>query len=280
MLQPIGHHMRMRLEVDKVIARSDPERRQLARTILQRSQPFDLLAFGAVDTHLHLMPAEQMERSVELCRRIAISWRLMDPDGPRLVTLPPKPIKDQWHLQNTFNYILDQEPRHGCEVDLFHEASVLPDLLGLRVMGTQVLQNVRQLLPRVQRSQLLARLGPVDLERPFTSLASLGDAAAAAAVLPDLEGKDDDRRLARLAAIQVAGPHLSSREIAELIGLKKRRVDQLQQELKRGRPVDKALARAVELQLRLRSGMAQWLERAQPELNAWHGAPLSSSRRR
>jgi len=260
--------MRMRLEVDRVITRSDGERRRLARIVLQRSIGFDLLAFRAVDTHLHLDLAEPRDRSVELCRRISISWYSVDPGGPRLITLDPKPIRDQWHLQNTFRYILDQAPRHGYEVDLFHEASVLVDLLGLRVTGAQVLARVRELLPRIRRQELLDRLGPVDLRRPIASFVRLAEAAAAAVALPDLEGRDAERSAARRAAALAVRPHLDTREIADLLGVSRRRVEQLQIGADRPRVGD-ALVRAVELQLRLRSEVDAWLKGRAPELRAW-----------
>jgi hypothetical protein len=257
----IGHHMRMRLEVDSVIAKKDTDRRRFSRIVLQNSRDSALLAFKAVDTHLHFDLAEpDRGQSVEYCRRISISWRRTYPNAERLITLPPRPIKDVWHLQNTFFYVLDQEKRHKCRIDRYHEASVLSDLLGLRVTGAWLIEKVEQELPRVQWGELWERLGPVDLSRSYNSLDCLADAAAAAVACPDLAGKTREQVAAKRAAVLVASAQLRDRETADLLGMSRQRVGQIQR-LNSEQPLDEALVRAVELQLRFRSGMGELLRR-------------------
>ncbi len=113
------------------------------------------------------------------------------------------PIKGQAHLGRAFEYILDQERHHGLNSDPFHEASNLPDLLGLRVLGRHTVASVRRHLPRVRRDHLLQFLPPVDLERDpdvLAALSVLGDAVGAAVARPSSRGSPPDVIAARAAA--------------------------------------------------------------------------------
>ena len=264
--EQIGNHVTLRLH--KLIAESVEERRALARCVLEAAVGFVLLMFRVVHTHLHLEPAELDPRTFELVRRIKISWRLRYPRLPPLITLPTKPICSQGHLENTFTYQLDQEPHHNVRADPLHESSALPDLLGLRVTGYHLIKKVTKKLPCVNRQMLLERLAPATPYHPITSFDELADAAAAALALPDLKGKSALQVSAKSAAVEVAKPHLSAREIGDLIGLSERQVQRITIGLKEN-PVDRRLARAVQLQLGLRSSIAAFARRKSSEAQDW-----------
>ena len=76
----------------------------------------------------------------------------------------------------------------GFGSDPWHDASVLPDLLGLRVLGGDVRERVRERLPRVDRRRLLEILG-VEALHAGADLAIGVEAAAAAVARADLSGK-------------------------------------------------------------------------------------------
>jgi hypothetical protein len=249
---PIGQHIRLRLEDDRVIAPTSAARRLLARIVLHHGRGFRLLSFGCPDTHLHLEPACSHVEAVELDRRVKIHIRkLLHPDvGFQRSRIDP--VRDQWHLFNTFRYAITQQEHHGCHVDPFFEATVLPDLLGLRVTGAYLLASVRSLLPRVTRELLLCWLGAPTLDEHVDELRLdlLGEAAAAAVALPHLLGRGADVVAARRAAVHLACRRLRLGEVADRLSIGLRTVKRL-----KGTPVNARLLHAVEAQLCLRSAI-------------------------
>jgi len=247
---PIAHHVMLRLKDSRVIAPSTRARRLVARTVFRLASDSGLLAFRAVDTHLHLELACAYDVAKETTRRIEISLARQLHPGIGFVTPHIKPIVDQFHLRKTFRYVLDQAAHHGFDDDPFHEASNLPDLLGLRTLGRFTTGNVRALLPRVRREELLQLLGVETMETlgpGDPSLDQLVEAAAAAAALPDLRGRTREVVEARWAAIHAA-ESANSAELAQRLGLQRRVVQKI-----RARDVAEPLVRAVRLQLRWRS---------------------------
>jgi hypothetical protein len=247
---PIGQHVRLRLEDDRVIAPTTAARRLLARIILHHGRGFGLLSFGCPDTHLHLETACSHAEAVELDRRIKIHLRkLLHPEvGFQRSRIDA--VKDQWHLFNTFKYAITQQDRHGCHVDPFYEATILPDLLGLRVTGDYVIARVSELLPRANRELLLSWADFPPLDDGKLCLDPLVDTAASAVALPDLVGRSSDVVRARRAAVQVACRHARLGEIADLLEIGLRTVKRLKAE-----PEDGRLIRAIEAQLRLRNAI-------------------------
>lgn len=232
-----------------VIARSPAERRLLARTIIRRSAAGGLLAFRAADTHIHMQSSSSRSAAGRLARAVEIALTRALGLANGFAPAHFEPIHDQRHLQNVFFYVLRQEQRHGLQSDPFHEASNLPDLLGLRAIGDDSARRVRALLPRVRRSQLLELLGVSSLDQPVElTLFGLREAASAAAALPGLSGHARWVRDVRCAAIAVAGDSFRAAQLAEALQTSKRSVVRL-----RGRRPDPALVRAVELQFRLRA---------------------------
>jgi hypothetical protein len=244
----LGQHIILRLEDDRVIAPTAAARRILARAVLEVARPHCPLAFNGVDTHLHLETAGSGAQASELARRLKLS--LVPRLGLEVGFAPAriKPILDQHHLRRTFAYILRQHDHHGYDEDPHHDASNLPDLLGLRLVGGYTAANVRSLLPRVRRADLLAALGLSSLESPAEiPLALLADAAAAAAALPALTGRSVEVVEARRAAVHVAGDHHDSSALARALGCSPRTIRRLRSE-----PALEPLTRAVALQLHLR----------------------------
>lgn len=240
---PVGHHVRLRARDDRVVAPSPAERRVLARTVLEHGRECRLLTFRAADTHSHAEVACSREAAGEFARRVSISLTLRL--GVECGFQPAwiGPIHDQRHLLATFWYILRQRDHHGLESDPWHEGSNLPDLLGLRPLGVYTAANVRELLPRVHRGELIEVLGD-DLTGPI-DVDSLADAAAAAACLPDVSGNGPLATAARAAATQAVDA--TSDRAARLLGVSTRTVRRL-----RGMKVPAELVQAVARQLSLR----------------------------
>jgi hypothetical protein len=249
---PLAHHIMLRLIDSRVIATNVAARRELARTVLEVGNSYRLIALGGADTHIHaealcsLRDANQFARSVE----VKLGYRLCLPI--RFERARIKPIEDQGHLNHTFNYCLRQEQHHGTELDPLHDASNLPDLLGMRVNGAYTITTVRAHLPRVNRTALLQHLGFPDLDARGVCDVDLADAAAAAFALPDLAGRSRDVVRARRAAVHAMRPRASTSRIAELLAVTPRTVRNLGAQL-----VTEAEVRAVLLQLRLRTALAQ-----------------------
>lgn len=246
---PIGHHIIMNLWDKRVIARSDPARRTVSRCILTVAREHELLAFGQGDNHLHGLNAEDWDRCGKLAQKIEMSIKksLKLPVG--FAPVYRKPIYEQDHLYNTFYYDLRQQDRHGVTIDLLHEASNLPDLLGLRVFGRYTKEKQQEHAPRVVTAELYEILGVSGLNpNADVPCADLAEAAASAACLPKLGSRKREAIDAKAAAIQAAAGRLNDAHLAQQLGLKPRRVGELRERW----PVDPELVKAIRLQLVLR----------------------------
>jgi len=247
---PLGHHIRLRLLDDRVIARDDNERRLVARVVLRLGKDFGLLAFRCADTHLHMESTSDRPASGQLARRVEITLTQRLPHDVGFSTARIDPIVRQDHLYNAFDYILRQDKHHGIQMDPFHDASVLPELLRFRAGPSYVRTNVEAFLPRVTQADLVKHLGDLSLDRAIETFAPLADAAAASLALPSLEGNRPNVVLARAGAVVVASPHLMQKEIASLLQRSPRTISRLARH-----PVPATLVEAIELQLRLRQGL-------------------------
>jgi hypothetical protein len=157
-------------------------------------------------------------------------------------------IRDQAHLDNAFSYIVAQASHHGIDADPWLEATAIPDLLGLRVIGSYLRPRVRALLPRIRRADLLAKLEIEELEVGGT-LDDLADAAAATIAAPTLLGRTPAIIGARRAAIALARGHgADTAQIGQLLGISARAVRWLERAAARPDHV-----RAVGPQLGLRA---------------------------
>ena len=247
-MSPLGCHVICQLVDGRVIAPTPPERRILSRVVLEKSAAHRLLAFNAADTHLHMELREPERVSLEIARCIesSLHYRLDLPVG--FAEAYPIPILKQRHLGNCFSYIMKQQPRHGLAWDPYHEASNLPDLLGLRLIGAHTVGNVRAFLPRVNRMQLLGYLGLPSLTPANGPLEQVVPAALAAVGLNDLVGRKREQAVARRAIMAVVDGHVPRTRLAEQIGVSSRTL-QRNREL----PVEQQLVQAIRLQLALRA---------------------------
>lgn len=242
----LGENIRCRLRNDGPIATTVEARRLVARTVLEIGRPFELLSFRLVDTHLHAAKGGE-EGGAEFARRLegALTKRLGLELGFERVRVDP--VQDIWHLYRLFTYVLKQGSRHGVgHLDPLFEATNLPDLLGLRTLGLYTAANVRRLLPRIHRAQLLEILELEALEPADGPIEEIPAAAAAAVCRPHLRGMSPERIAARRAAVEIVGDRIDTRATAALLQVSRWTVTRL-----RADPSDPTLVMAVRLQLGL-----------------------------
>jgi hypothetical protein len=250
----LGQHIVFRLADNRVIAPSPEERRQVARAVLELAREDELLAFGLADTHLHLLAACLREAGGQLARRLEISLVQQLSLEVGFVPAYLKSVDDGSHLYRAFSYVLEQSTHHGLAWDPLHEASNLPDLLGMRLLGAYTAATVRRRLPRITRQDLLSCMGISELQ-PCDGPAELVPLAAlAAAGLSNLAGKRPEAVAARRAVAQLVGDCLPPVQLAGLLGLTERAVRHL-----RRQPMDPRLLQAIRLQLGLMRHRAQAL---------------------
>ncbi len=240
----LGHHIRIRLQDDRVIAPTVAQRRMVARVVLHHGFRYNLVAMALADSHLHMEAmcdriaagrfAHGIEASLKQRLRLAV----------RFIQYEPEPIRNHRHLWNTFKYILTQHKRHGLRADLVFEASNVPDLLGLRLQGRYTLENVRRYLPRVRRADLLQWLNMTEIEPADGPTERLEAATLAASCLDTLQGSTQAVVTARRAMVEILGSRVSSREVAKLLGVAPRTLRRL-----RRRHADPDLVMAIRLQL-------------------------------
>ena len=251
-LEGPGYHVTMRLSDDRVIA---PNRRALclaARVLMSRGRRVTLLAFRVADTHLHVLVACSQELARRFAHYAAVALhrvlRLPVPFEPTRV----RSIVDQRHLYSSFRYVLRQDSHHGIASDPAHDGSSLPDVLGMRVLGTDHAQTVRMTLPRLDRRELAASLGitfaPADTLPPRL----LPTSAAAAVGLADLKDRSKDAVLARRAAVHAAAELLSTSTLSDELRTSPRTIQRLREQ-----DVDALVVRAVQLQWRFRASLLE-----------------------
>ena len=68
-----GHHLRVRLESDRLLHSSTCQRRSLVRAVHKTAAPWPYLAFGCAGDHLHLVVVCDHREAGELARRLEIS---------------------------------------------------------------------------------------------------------------------------------------------------------------------------------------------------------------
>jgi hypothetical protein len=238
----------LRLEDDRPIAATPSELRVVARAVLWQGEQRGLLAFGTADDHLHAELATDRASAGAFARYVeaALQWRL--DLRARFERARIRPLHDQRHAYNTFHYAHRQDSRHELWLDLTRDGTSLPDLLGMRVLGTSLVARVPTHLPRVRRQELVGQFpaGAFEETRPV-DLDVLADAAAAAFALPDLRGRSTEVSRARRAAVHVAGPEVRSELLSECLGVGVRAVQSL-----RTLPSEPLVVLAVERQAHLR----------------------------
>jgi hypothetical protein len=244
----LGYHIRIRLSDDRVIASDQRQRRILARAVLKQGRRSGLYAFGYPDHHLHAAARCSRREAGGLAHRLGVSLRhrLALPVG--FVQYAPKPIADNWHLYNVVEYILTQPEHHELdpELDPRRDASSLPDLLGMRLIGSYTAENVRRWLPRLRRAAALKWMGVPALEPVDGPVDGIVEAALVAGCRNDLVGSTKEVIDLRCAAVKVIGNRRTAEEISAMLEVSVRTVTWL-----RGRQVNEDLVRAIRLQLGL-----------------------------
>ncbi|MBM4369353.1 MAG: hypothetical protein FJ102_24280 [Deltaproteobacteria bacterium] len=231
------------------LAEDDGDRRSLIAAMLAAGRENGLVVAGAADTHAHAV-ARGAKRPDRLAAATQYRVCTARGDGARLEPTRVTAVRDQWHLQNTFFYVLKQAQHHAVGGDPRFEATTLPDMLGLRVIAPWLPARVHAALPRLSRHQLLEILG-VDELVPGFDIATLADAAAAAVATRDLSRRTPLVVEARRAAVELGSEHLYDDELAALLGIHPRSIRKL-----RVRPVRLDLVRAIALQMGLRASGA------------------------
>jgi hypothetical protein len=252
MTSEIATHAMLRLEEDRLLAPTRPARLALARAVF-RTVPRDrLFVFRCADTHLHLLLHLPREGAGEVARRLEISLqRTLDLDTP-FQRAHFRPVRDPFHLQSAFLYILRQEARHGLTPDPLHEAGSLLDLLGLRICGAHTLPLVRANLPRLRSEDLHTILGSAPAIPDFFDLSAAPEATAAAVGLPDLLCLNVEASRARVAAARLLAGHYRDADIARALGASERSFRRW-----KALPPMPDLERAVALQIGLRARQGQ-----------------------
>jgi hypothetical protein len=242
---PIAEHAMVRLVDSSPIARSVAQRRALVQTVYAKIGA-PLLAFGLADNHLHLLLACLRALAGRLVKNLELSLRRRLPVTVPFAPAFFKPVEDAWHLYRAFRYVLRQPERHQLEVDPLREASNLPDLLGLRTVGSYTAANVRRLLPRIGRRDLLELVAVKDLQSRDAPVEWVVEATLAATALPALSGSSHHAQRARRAALEVIGRRLPRAQIAACFGVSERMVSRM-----RLCPANAALVEAIGRQLHL-----------------------------
>ncbi len=239
----------LRARDSRVLAPDLAQRRAWSRTLALAAMGQPLVAHGLADTHGHLLVvcdrqqagrlARGLGRTLHACLQPEIEW-----EPVRL-----SPVRDQAHLANAFAYVLGQLDHHGLRtLDPYLDGTALPDLVGLRPLGTWMAAQVRRHLPRVGREGLLGRLGVDPWSIPTRELSALAEAVAAAAGQPCALGRNPLLFEARMAGVALAREGFEAVAVGEALGLTDRAV----RRLSTGQP-SAAMRRAVEGQWAWRS---------------------------
>lgn len=243
----MGYHITLRLADGRHLARDEGERRIFARVMHEQGEGRGLFAFRGADTHAHALTVGSREQAGMFARYVADSLRWQLRLGVSFERARIRPLENRWHVERAVPYVFDQERHHGVDIDPLHEASSLPDLVGLRVIGSATTALFRATMPRMSRAELLRYFGALP-QSPIDTRCLLS-ATLAASGLSRL-GQDELSGVARCAAIHaVAGPTI---ELARLLGVDPSTV-------RRWRHVDPEprLVAAIKLQLTYRSALAR-----------------------
>jgi hypothetical protein len=223
--------------------------RQLAKAVLDLSRGYALLAFRLVGAELHVLVACSEQRAERLGCRLSAHFAPPERRGQPPLFGWADAITSREALQDAFYRLMKPALGGSQGHDTEHEASNLPDLVGLRVNGDYTRLNVRSLLPDVHAPELFAFLEMPGISPPerFTIWEELPAAASAAFAISDVHAPQPDARRARTAAVHTARRHLPVARVSQLMRLRRRTVRRRQRT-----PVDRDALRAVSMPLTLR----------------------------
>lgn len=250
-----GCHLRLRPVNSVPLLRTPETRRTVARVLLERGRDFELTSFSAAESHLHAHNGGDRAATMELGRRVEIALTRRLPDVTGFYPAYVEPVRDESHLYNTCRYILRQDERHNLRVDPLREASNLPDLLGMRLLGGYTAATVQRWLPSLGGHELLKIFGLARLEPVRPDLQRTVEAGVLAAGLASLQGRSREHQELKRALIALLGDYGTSK-VAAALSLHPSNVRRLR---RLREPIDKNLLRAIRRQDALLDAKAEAL---------------------
>lgn len=249
-----AHHITAKLVVERALAQTPAELCRATNILFKHGEARGLVLLRFVDTHLHAIVASSRREAGMFARVAECALRkiLHIPfafDGARI-----RPIESMGHAFNAFRYGFTQGARHSTSFDEAHDGSSLPELLGMRIRRTAIVERVGRLLPRLKRNTLLEWLGTDIVDDPDAPMepSLLQEAACAAFGVASLIGRTVAHGLARRAAVELSTRVAPALSPVTLLALPPRTVHRCGIEV--ATPLE---VRAVEKQLRFRT----WLLR-------------------
>ncbi len=229
-----------------MIAPTKQQRFEIVNIISGLANKYQILTWRLVDTHIHLLVVQSRESAGKLTQVLetVINKRLNLAIGfsPGFI----KPIANQNHLLQTFQYIMRQEDHHQTLIDPFHDASNLPDLLNLRVFEKPLYNHISDYLPRIKRSTLLHFLKR-DPTLETKSYKDLREAIKSATGIYHLKKNIGIVRKAKRAALFLSKKDLSPVQQAGYLEISTRTIRRLKQ-----KPPEPSLVSAIKAQLAMR----------------------------
>lgn len=225
----LASHAVIRLESSAVLAPGWVEQVAAARSVIRTCRGAGVAAWRLADTHGHFVVLGDRAHAGQVIRRVQLGLQRTLGFGEGFEPARLRPVLDQRHLRNAVGYTLRQAEHHGTQdLDPWHVASSLPDLLGLRWAGWV---HPAGRLPRLDSGALRGLTGwsgalwqGLDAD----DLHVLPAAAAAAVGQPDLRGRDTARALAKRAAAHLAHPVLGGAATGALLGVSASQVRRMQ----------------------------------------------------
>jgi hypothetical protein len=238
-----GCHLRLRPLDSAPLIRTVEARRTLARVVFERGRDFDLTCFSAAESHLHAHNGGSEEQTRELGRRLSISLTRRQPGVIGFYPSYVEPVRDESHLYSTCRYILRQDKRHDLRLDPLREASNLPDLLGLRVLGRYTAATVQRWLPSLHGRELLGMLKVETLSPVAPELQRTITAGLVATGLCSLTPRSDEHHQLKRALVQLLTPSFPTTQIAAAMTLNPRTVRRLRESASSDRELLRAIRR-------------------------------------
>jgi hypothetical protein len=258
-VETLAWHVVLRLVSREVISPSVPARRRLATAAIEICAPRGLLAFRGSDTHVHLLLEASRAGAGRTAQALAcaLSYRLGLERRFSAATLTP--VETHIHLERAFDYILRQDVHHGFTGDPWHDASILPDLLGMRTTGAAAAAAALERLLRISHAHLVSRLGVERLD-PGDDPDLVAESAAAAAGLAALGEATEAGRAARRAALEVLARTVGLGDAAARLGIHRVTAYRMRQSA-----ACPELVRAIRLQVGFRAALARMMHPDVPD---------------
>ena len=280
---PLAYQVALRPEDQRVIVSSASQRRIASGVLMALGDARGLLHFGVADSHAHATLCTGREEAGRFAHDVETSLRSRLEIRAPFERASIRAVRTQWHLTKNLWYELDQDRRHGIHADRAHDGTCLLDVLGGRVflatdgpgatrrIGGGMGARLARMFPRLRGRELLARIGGPSMLDVEPDPRELAEAAAAAVGAENVRGRGVIASVARRAAVHAA-PHLRTHDLADILGIARRTVQQLRSE-----PPDGAVVRAISIQWRLRTHLRETAEAESNGLLVWPTEPQSGA---